>query len=87
MKFWPEGLQYWVRSLISKTYYQSRLDLFLNLSGAILLVILTKKLSGTLDHCLKTTKISDWMAHVPDDTKLIHMNLPGTHDTCTCKYC
>ena len=25
------------------------------------------------------------MAHIPDDTKLIHMNLPGTHDTCTCK--
>jgi hypothetical protein len=45
-----------------------------------------KSFLGTLDHFLKTTKISDWMADVPDDTKLIHMNLPGTHDTCTCKY-
>ena len=27
------------------------------------------------------------MAHVPDDTRLVHMNLPGTHDTCTCKSC
>ena len=25
------------------------------------------------------------MADVPDHTKLIHMNLPGTHDTCTCR--
>ena len=26
------------------------------------------------------------MAYVSDNTKLIHMNLPGTHDTCTCNY-
>lgn len=25
------------------------------------------------------------MAKIPDSTKLIHMNLPGTHDTATCK--
>jgi len=24
------------------------------------------------------------MADFPDDIKLIHMNIPGTHDTCTC---
>ncbi|KAF8815521.1 PLC-like phosphodiesterase [Phlegmacium glaucopus] len=42
---------------------------------------------GTLDHCLNTSnRISDWMADVPDDTKLIRMNLPGTHDTCTWNY-
>ncbi|KDR79191.1 hypothetical protein GALMADRAFT_243091 [Galerina marginata CBS 339.88] len=26
------------------------------------------------------------MAHFPDETKLVHMNLPGTHDTCTWNY-
>lgn len=25
------------------------------------------------------------MAKIPDSTKLVHMNLPGTHDTSTCK--
>ena len=43
------------------------------------------KLLGTVDHCLKISKTSDWMADVPDHTKLIHMSLPGTHDTCTCR--
>ncbi|KAF5319953.1 hypothetical protein D9611_011079 [Ephemerocybe angulata] len=28
----------------------------------------------------------DWMAKVPDHTKLVHMNIPGTHDTATGNY-
>ncbi|THU98970.1 PLC-like phosphodiesterase [Dendrothele bispora CBS 962.96] len=28
----------------------------------------------------------DWMAKLPSDTKLVHMNLPGTHDTATWNY-
>ena len=30
-------------------------------------------------------KLSEWMARIPDDTRLVRMNLPGTHDTCTCE--
>ncbi|KAF8192920.1 PLC-like phosphodiesterase [Pholiota molesta] len=41
---------------------------------------------GTFEDCLNTGKSSDWMANVPSDTKLVHMNLPGTHDTCTWNY-
>ena len=34
--------------------------------------------------CSKEINPCDWMAKVPDSTKLVHMNLPGTHDTSTC---
>lgn len=27
-----------------------------------------------------------WMKHYPDDTKLVHMNIPGTHDAATWNY-
>lgn len=29
---------------------------------------------------------SDWMKAYPDDTKLVHMNIPGTHDAATWNY-
>ncbi|KAF5390986.1 hypothetical protein D9757_004016 [Collybiopsis confluens] len=28
----------------------------------------------------------DWMAKIPDDTKLVHMSIPGTHDSSTWNY-
>ncbi|KAF8192921.1 PLC-like phosphodiesterase [Pholiota molesta] len=36
--------------------------------------------------CSKSAKTCDWMAKFPDSTKLVHMNLPGTHDTSTWNY-
>ncbi|KAF9474654.1 PLC-like phosphodiesterase [Pholiota conissans] len=36
--------------------------------------------------CSKSAKTCDWMAKFPDNTKLVHMNLPGTHDTSTWNY-
>ena len=62
------------------------LGIFFDNTISLLEFIWSHIFTGTLDHFLKTTKISDWMAHVPNNTKLIHMNLPGTHDTCTCKF-
>ncbi|KAF9474655.1 PLC-like phosphodiesterase [Pholiota conissans] len=41
---------------------------------------------GTFEDCVTTGRFSDWMADIPSDTKLVHMNLPGTHDTCTWNY-
>ncbi|KAJ7057597.1 PLC-like phosphodiesterase [Mycena amicta] len=35
---------------------------------------------------LPPSRTSDWMANVPDDTKLVDMNLPGTHDSSTWDY-
>lgn len=35
--------------------------------------------------CSEAVKTCDWMAQFPDSTKLVHMNLPGTHDTSTCE--
>jgi 1-phosphatidylinositol phosphodiesterase len=32
------------------------------------------------------TKLSTWMSEYADDTKLVHMNIPGTHDTATWNY-
>lgn len=34
--------------------------------------------------CSNEINTCDWMAKFPDSTKLVHMNLPGTHDTATC---
>jgi len=36
--------------------------------------------------CSQTTKTCDWMRKYPDSTKLVHMNLPGTHDSATWNY-
>ncbi|KAG6890057.1 hypothetical protein C0995_012515 [Termitomyces sp. Mi166 len=36
--------------------------------------------------CSKSSKTCDWMAKFSDSTKLVHMNLPGTHDTSTWNY-
>ncbi|KAF7353661.1 PLC-like phosphodiesterase [Mycena venus] len=36
--------------------------------------------------CSQTSKTCDWMRNYPDDTKLVHMNLPGTHDSATWNY-
>ena len=87
MRFSSEGRQSWVRSQNSLAWSLLFLGSSLGLiSTHIICRFLTKqKLPGTLDHFLKTSKISDWMADISDDTKLVHMNLPGTHDTCTCK--
>jgi len=32
------------------------------------------------------TNASEWMKKYPDSTKLVHMNIPGTHDTATWNY-
>ena len=34
--------------------------------------------------CSNDINTCDWMAKFPDSTKLVHMNLPGTHDASTC---
>jgi hypothetical protein len=41
--------------------------------------------TGIDEGCSKYQKTCDWMAKIPDRTKLVQMNLPGTHDTATCK--
>ncbi|KIK57359.1 hypothetical protein GYMLUDRAFT_755825 [Collybiopsis luxurians FD-317 M1] len=33
-----------------------------------------------------TSATCDWMAKIPDDTKLVHMSIPGTHDSSTWNY-
>lgn len=30
----------------------------------------------------KTIESINWMQHLPDDIKLCHVNIPGTHDSC-----
>lgn len=42
--------------------------------------------AGYDDGCSKSSATCDWMAKIPDSTKLVHMNLPGTHDASTCEY-
>ncbi|KAJ7724183.1 PLC-like phosphodiesterase [Mycena maculata] len=36
--------------------------------------------------CSQSEKTCDWMRNYPDSTKLVHMNLPGTHDSATWNY-
>ncbi|KAJ7273127.1 PLC-like phosphodiesterase [Mycena rebaudengoi] len=36
--------------------------------------------------CSRSSKTCDWMRKYPDHTKLVHMNLPGTHDAATWNY-
>ncbi|KAK7035749.1 PLC-like phosphodiesterase [Favolaschia claudopus] len=36
--------------------------------------------------CSRSNKTCDWMRNYPDSTKLVHMNLPGTHDSATWNY-
>ncbi|KAJ7684589.1 PLC-like phosphodiesterase [Mycena polygramma] len=36
--------------------------------------------------CSQSNKTCDWMRNYPDSTKLVHMNLPGTHDSATWNY-
>ncbi|KAF7359266.1 PLC-like phosphodiesterase [Mycena sanguinolenta] len=36
--------------------------------------------------CSQSTPTCDWMRNYPDSTKLVHMNLPGTHDSATWNY-
>jgi len=40
--------------------------------------------TGTDEGCSKYQKTCNWMAKFADSTKLVQMNLPGTHDTSTC---
>ena len=35
-------------------------------------------------NCHPGAPTCNWMAKIPDSTKLVHLNLPGTHDTATC---
>ncbi|TEB11990.1 PLC-like phosphodiesterase [Coprinellus micaceus] len=41
---------------------------------------------GNDANCHRGAPTCSWMAKIPDSTKLIHMNLPGTHDTATWNY-
>ncbi|KAJ3505387.1 hypothetical protein NLJ89_g7444 [Agrocybe chaxingu] len=43
-------------------------------------------IAGIDEGCSKNAKTCDWMAMFPDSTNLVHMNLPGTHDTSTWNY-
>ncbi|KAJ7611587.1 PLC-like phosphodiesterase [Roridomyces roridus] len=36
--------------------------------------------------CDRSVNTCDWMRNFPDSTKLVHMNLPGTHDSATWNY-
>ena len=38
------------------------------------------------DYATNHSSTSNWMNRYPDSTKLVHMNLPGTHDTQTWNY-
>lgn len=41
-------------------------------------------MTGTDNGCSKSLDTCNWMAKFADSTKLVAMNLPGTHDTSTC---
>ncbi|KAF8664222.1 hypothetical protein AX16_000785 [Volvariella volvacea WC 439] len=41
---------------------------------------------GIDEGCDRSSKVCDWMACVADDTPVVHLNLPGTHDTATWNY-
>ncbi|KAG6849139.1 hypothetical protein H0H93_011002 [Arthromyces matolae] len=58
------------------------------LAQAALAEILTRgaPILGYDNGCSKSSKTCDWMAKFPDSTKLVHMNLPGTHDSSTWNY-
>lgn len=58
------------------------------LAQAALNEILTRgaPILGYDEGCSKKSKTCDWMAKFPDNTKLVHMNLPGTHDTAAWNY-
>ncbi|EDR10208.1 uncharacterized protein LACBIDRAFT_318374 [Laccaria bicolor S238N-H82] len=58
------------------------------LSQAALSDILLRGLPilGPDNGCSKTLETCDWMAKIPDNTPLVRMNLPGTHDTSTWNY-
>jgi 1-phosphatidylinositol phosphodiesterase len=43
-------------------------------------------IAGFDNGCSQSSKTCDWMAKIPDSTRLVHMNLPGTHDTSTWNY-
>lgn len=59
---------------------------FDSLAGSALAEILKRggPILGSIEHLDARTKLSSWMDKYPDETKLVHLNLPGTHDTCTC---
>ena len=41
---------------------------------------------GVYESNASTTNTSTWMKNYPDSTELIHMNIPGTHDSSTWNY-
>jgi 1-phosphatidylinositol phosphodiesterase len=41
---------------------------------------------GVYDHNATATNTSTWMRSYPDSTLLVHMNIPGTHDSSTWNY-
>lgn len=41
---------------------------------------------GIYDYNATAPSTSTWMKHYPDSTQLIHMNIPGTHDSSTWNY-
>lgn len=36
--------------------------------------------------CSQSSATCDWMANYPDDTSIVHMSIPGTHDAATWNY-
>ncbi|KAJ7349106.1 PLC-like phosphodiesterase [Mycena albidolilacea] len=58
------------------------------LANAALADILTRgaPILGHDSGCSQSSKTCDWMRNYPDATKLVHMNLPGTHDSATWNY-
>ena len=41
---------------------------------------------GVYDYNATVTNTSTWMKKYPDSTQLVHMNIPGTHDSSTWNY-
>ena len=41
---------------------------------------------GVYDYSATALNTSTWMKRYPDSTKLVHMNIPGTHDSSTWNY-
>ncbi|KAJ6614943.1 PLC-like phosphodiesterase [Mycena sp. CBHHK59/15] len=61
----------------SQLLAQDALAYILNLGAPIL---------GYDEGCAQTAQTCDWMRKFSDETKLVHMNLPGTHDSATWNY-
>ena len=71
---------------MDSTKNDDNVDLSSSLANAALETILhtASPIFGTYANTQSST--STWMSYYPDDTMLVHMNIPGAHDAATWNY-